>query len=268
MTVASDLVILDYDMPRNLFSATCVHTLYDSGCRAIRGRLRARTGRPEPGSTSSTILSGVAAASHAQGSLVWTSGANANVRATVKSVAAGSAFHLIYPLPFSPSAGDAFTVYAGCDHTPRDLPWTFQQRRELSRLPLRAAAATGLLTAARPEGVQALRSRSLINSNPHPSPSATLFPAEAGEASARAAVVAAARSWIGTPYHHAADVKGRQGGVDCAMLLVRVYCDLGLVEPFDPRPYTRDWMLHRDEERYLGFLLARAKRFGRPGPAT
>jgi cell wall-associated NlpC family hydrolase len=73
------------------------------------------------------------------------------------------------------------------------------------------------------------------------------------------AVAAAAREWIGTPYHHAADVQGRKGGVDCAMLLVRVYCDLGLVEPFDPRPYTRDWMLHRSEEKYLGFLLARAR---------
>jgi len=83
------------------------------------------------------------------------------------------------------------------------------------------------------------------------------------ESAARAAVVAAARAWIGTPYHHAADVKGH--GVDCAMLLVRVYCDLGLVEPFDPRPYTRDWMVHRDEERYLGFLLARAKIVEAPG---
>jgi cell wall-associated NlpC family hydrolase len=77
--------------------------------------------------------------------------------------------------------------------------------------------------------------------------------------------MAAARSWIGTPYHHAADVKGPRGGVDCAMLLVRVYVDLGLVEKFDPRPYTRDWMLHRDEERYLGFLLARAQMVERPG---
>jgi hypothetical protein len=58
-------------------------------------------------------------------------------------------------------------------------------------------------------------------------------------------------------------VKG--AGVDCAMLLVRVYCDLGLVPPFDPRPYTRDWMLHRDEEKYLGYLLARASLVGPPG---
>jgi cell wall-associated NlpC family hydrolase len=75
----------------------------------------------------------------------------------------------------------------------------------------------------------------------------------------RASVVAAARGWLGTPYHHAADVKGRKGGVDCAMLLVRVYVDLGLVAPFDPRPYAPDWMLHRGEEKYLGFLLARAR---------
>jgi hypothetical protein len=59
----------------------------------------------------------------------------------------------------------------------------------------------------------------------------------------RTLVVAAARTWLSTPYHHAADVKGH--GVDCAMLLVRVYCDVGLVEPFDPRPYTRDWFMHR-----------------------
>jgi cell wall-associated NlpC family hydrolase len=72
----------------------------------------------------------------------------------------------------------------------------------------------------------------------------------------RAAVVAEARTWLRTPYHHAADVKGH--GVDCAMLLVRVYCDLGLIEKFDPRPYTKDWFLHHGEERYLGFLLARS----------
>lgn len=80
----------------------------------------------------------------------------------------------------------------------------------------------------------------------------------------REAVVAAARDWIGTPYHHAADVKG--AGIDCAMILVRVFADLGLIEPFDPRPYTKDWMLHRDEERYMGFLLARAHEVEAPKP--
>jgi len=48
------------------------------------------------------------------------------------------------------------------------------------------------------------------------------------------------------------------------MLLVRVYCDLGLVEPFDPRPYTRDWFLHRSEERYLNFLLKLSREVREP----
>ncbi len=84
------------------------------------------------------------------------------------------------------------------------------------------------------------------------------------EASQRAAVVAEARTWIRTPYHHCADVKG--AGVDCAMILVRVYCDLGLVERFDPRPYPQDWHMHRSEERYLNLLLARSHRVERPQP--
>ncbi len=74
----------------------------------------------------------------------------------------------------------------------------------------------------------------------------------------REAIVAAAQSWVGTPYHHAADVKG--AGVDCAMLLVRVFCDLKLAPPFDPRPYPHDWMLHRSEERFLGWVARFAKR--------
>ena len=40
-------------------------------------------------------------------------------------------------------------------------------------------------------------------------------------------VVAEARKWIGTPYHNCADVQG--AGVDCGMLLVRVFVDSGLV---------------------------------------
>ncbi|RBP15858.1 putative phage protein (TIGR02218 family) [Roseiarcus fermentans] len=116
LTIASDLVVLDYDMPRNLFSPTCVHTLYDAGCGVPRGAYAAN-GTAGAGSTASAIAFPGAAAGHAQGAIVFSSGANANVRATVKSVAVGSALTLIYPLPFAPAAGDAFTVYAGCDHT-------------------------------------------------------------------------------------------------------------------------------------------------------
>jgi uncharacterized phage protein (TIGR02218 family) len=116
ITVASDLVVLDYDMPRNLYSPTCLHTLYDSGCGIPSGTYAAN-GAVGAGSTTSLIVFPGALASHAQGSIVFTSGVNANLRATVKSVAAGASLSLIYPLPSPPATGDAFTVYAGCDHT-------------------------------------------------------------------------------------------------------------------------------------------------------
>jgi uncharacterized phage protein (TIGR02218 family) len=116
LTVASDLVILDYDMPKNLFSATCLHVLYDTGCGVIRGTF-SLDGTCGAGSTSGTIYFSGARAGDAQGSLVFTSGANSNVRATVKSVVVGSAYNLMYPLPFAPTVGDAFNVAYGCDHT-------------------------------------------------------------------------------------------------------------------------------------------------------
>lgn len=116
ITVASDLVVLDYDMPHNLYSPTCVHTLYDSGCGVVRGTYSAN-GTVRAGSSAGIINTSVAVAGHMQGSIVFTSGVNANVRATVKSVVAGVSLSLMYPLPVSPAVGDAFTVAFGCDHT-------------------------------------------------------------------------------------------------------------------------------------------------------
>ncbi len=78
----------------------------------------------------------------------------------------------------------------------------------------------------------------------------------------RARVVAEARSWIGTPYHNCGDLKGI--GVDCGMLIVRVFVDSRLCAPFDPRPYSADWHLHRSEEKYLGFVLARSTETSAP----
>lgn len=77
-------------------------------------------------------------------------------------------------------------------------------------------------------------------------------------------VVAEARTWVGTPYHTMADVKG--AGVDCAMIIVKIYVGLGLAPPFDPRPYPAQWFLHRDEERYLGWMEKYARRTETPGP--
>lgn len=77
----------------------------------------------------------------------------------------------------------------------------------------------------------------------------------------RARVVEVAESWVGTPYHHEARIKGV--GVDCAQLLIAVYAEAGLVADFSPGSYPMDWASHRDEERFLGWVMSKG---GKPTP--
>lgn len=67
-------------------------------------------------------------------------------------------------------------------------------------------------------------------------------------------VVYAARSWIGTPYHHQASLKG--AGCDCLGLVRGVWRELCGSEPEAMPPYTSDWA----EARGLETLLAGARR--------
>lgn len=73
-----------------------------------------------------------------------------------------------------------------------------------------------------------------------------------GEIELRKAIVDEAMTWLRTPYHHAAAVKG--AGVDCAQILIEVYSAVGLADKPDVGYYPSDWMLHRSEERYLGWV--------------
>jgi cell wall-associated NlpC family hydrolase len=81
----------------------------------------------------------------------------------------------------------------------------------------------------------------------------------------RAAVVAEARSWLRTPYHHMGRVKG--AGVDCATLLAEVYARASVIPPVAIPFYPPDWHLHRDAERYLRFVLDYAEEVPAPHPA-
>ena len=72
----------------------------------------------------------------------------------------------------------------------------------------------------------------------------------------REAVVNEAKTWLGTPYHGNADIKGI--GVDCGMFPLRVFSNVGLIEFHDPRPYPMQWPLHQSGERYLAIVLTYA----------
>ena len=78
----------------------------------------------------------------------------------------------------------------------------------------------------------------------------------------RRRVVVEAESWVGTPFHHAARVKG--AGVDCLMLLAEVYERAGVVTRIDPPFYVPDWHMHRDAERYREGLARYAREIEGP----
>ena len=65
-----------------------------------------------------------------------------------------------------------------------------------------------------------------------------------------------ARSWLRTPYHHGAGLRGI--GADCARYPLAVYTAVGAIPETDVGQYPHDWHLHRSEELYLAWV----RRFG------
>lgn len=82
---------------------------------------------------------------------------------------------------------------------------------------------------------------------------------DAKEQLEREAVVKEAMEWVSTPYRSNGDIKGRNGGVDCGMILLRVFGNCGLIEPIDPRPYPQQWPLNQSSEAYLKIIQTYAK---------
>jgi cell wall-associated NlpC family hydrolase len=69
----------------------------------------------------------------------------------------------------------------------------------------------------------------------------------------RAAIIEEAKTWLGTPWHHEARVKG--AGVDCGMFILGVCENLGLTPHVVPPHYGPDFMLHRSDEWYVEIIL-------------
>ncbi len=119
-TVNSHLELLNLQMPRNLYQPGCVNNLGDASC-AVSLASFATSGTALAGSSASVLTASLAQATgyFDQGKLTFTGGANAGLWRSVKSWVAGSpgTLSLLAPFPNAPAAGDAFTLYPGCDKT-------------------------------------------------------------------------------------------------------------------------------------------------------
>ena len=76
----------------------------------------------------------------------------------------------------------------------------------------------------------------------------------------RDAIIKEALSWLKTPHHNGACVKG--AGVDCGKFPIAVYAVAGVIEPFEAPSYPPDFHLHNGREWYLETVL----KFGRELP--
>lgn len=84
------------------------------------------------------------------------------------------------------------------------------------------------------------------------------------DASERARVVEEALSWLNTPYHPLARLKGV--GVDCVMILAEVYERAGLIPHVDPGFYSVQQGLHSAEEVLEGIVLSHGREVADPLP--
>lgn len=84
---------------------------------------------------------------------------------------------------------------------------------------------------------------------PHP-PSRPISDAETAE---RHRVVTAARSWINTPFHDCACIKG--AGVDCAMFLKASFEEAGLESPTGINAYPPQWYMHGKDDLLVPQIL-------------
>lgn len=118
MNVASHLELLNINLPRNLFQAGCLNTLFDGRCTLVAADW-SESGTAAAGSTISSINVNLTGADsiYNLGSITFTSGALTGMSRTIKTYVYGSpgVITLAAPFPSAPAAADGLTVTRGCN---------------------------------------------------------------------------------------------------------------------------------------------------------
>jgi len=114
----SHLELLNIQIPRRLWQASCTHTFGDAMCQFNRSSMQA-TFSAGPGSSEAQIAMSVSPTPpnlYIQGTLIGVTGANAGSRRTVANMAGGWVYvRLAFLSPIL--AGDQFQLLPGCDRT-------------------------------------------------------------------------------------------------------------------------------------------------------
>jgi len=125
ITVQDMMYLLNIQVPRRVFQASCSHTLFDAGCTLVAAAFT-KTGAvgsvtyPYQVATTAHITPTSANGTFAQGVLTWTTGANARLSYFVRAWTAGGSSDVIQfdVAPISAiQPGDTFSIRQGCNKT-------------------------------------------------------------------------------------------------------------------------------------------------------
>lgn len=120
LSIQSDLEALTNMVPRAVYQAGCLNTLFDSKCGLSRAALQVSgtvtTGTNPTRSYFSASGLAQAAGYFSLGTVSFTSGANNGISRTVRTHNASGVLILLAPLPAAAAPGDTFTIVPGCDN--------------------------------------------------------------------------------------------------------------------------------------------------------
>lgn len=112
----SSLGLLNINVPTTLFQPSCRNAIYDLGCKLNRSDFQT-LGTVGAGSTNNKILWAGATAVMALGTLYIETVSGVTLVRTIREVVPGVSLLLAYPLEVTPSTGQDFAVYEGCDRS-------------------------------------------------------------------------------------------------------------------------------------------------------
>ena len=119
LSVSSDKIKLDTQVPTKIYQPSCTHTLYDAGCKLLKDNWK-ESNSAISGSNQTSIQFNTVNGENffSLGKIVFSSGQNTGIARTVKYFAKSGGVGiatLAQPLPFAVAIGDTFDIYAGCD---------------------------------------------------------------------------------------------------------------------------------------------------------
>lgn len=136
LTAKGDNVLMNQQVPKNVYQTTCLHTFCDAGC-TLSAAAFTITNAAGGSTTAGNIVWGSlpgAPALYTLGRITFTSGPAAGQVRTVK-FSANTGIVPAYPFDNTPLPGDTFSILQGCDRTQATCTTTFANEQHFRGFP-------------------------------------------------------------------------------------------------------------------------------------